>query len=165
MSRSKKSDKKKKAGSVSAKDAPPANGAENGHHHAEGTNGVNGAGPGQFRIRLGYHEPQQDIHIDKITIQYGSNILMKDQKLTLVCLTARRCSARIATRCRWARYQHSRIPHLLSPQAYGRRYGLVGRNGSGKSSLLRMIADREFPGLTDDMDILYVHKEVRLSCS
>lgn len=44
---------------------------------------------------------------------------------------------------------------------WGRRYGLVGRNGCGKSSLLRMIAQREFTGLTDDMDIFFVDQQVR----
>ena len=32
--------------------------------------------------------------------------------------------------------------------AHGRRYGLVGRNGTGKSTLLRAIANRNVAGLS-----------------
>ncbi|ELR24280.1 uncharacterized protein ACA1_169880 [Acanthamoeba castellanii str. Neff] len=44
---------------------------------------------------------------------------------------------------------------------YGRRYGLVGRNGMGKTTLLRAIADRELAGIPAHLQILHVEQEVR----
>ena len=41
----------------------------------------------------------------------------------------------------------------------GRRYGLVGPNGKGKSTLLRMIARRQVP-VPDGLDVLLVEQEV-----
>ena len=43
--------------------------------------------------------------------------------------------------------------------AYGRRYGLIGRNGVGKSTLLRALARREF-GLSSSLTIVHVEQEV-----
>lgn len=43
--------------------------------------------------------------------------------------------------------------------AYGRRYGLIGRNGVGKSTLLRHIALREVP-IPTHISILYVEQEI-----
>ncbi|CAK5264977.1 unnamed protein product [Mycena citricolor] len=43
--------------------------------------------------------------------------------------------------------------------AYGRRYGLIGRNGVGKSTLLRHIAMREVP-IPAHISILFVEQEV-----
>lgn len=45
--------------------------------------------------------------------------------------------------------------------AAGRRYGLVGRNGIGKSTLLRHIATRQIAGLPRHLSILHVEQEVR----
>ena len=45
--------------------------------------------------------------------------------------------------------------------AYGRRYGLIGRNGVGKSTLLRHIALREVP-VPSHITILFVEQEVNL---
>lgn len=45
--------------------------------------------------------------------------------------------------------------------AQGRRYGLVGRNGIGKSTLLRHIAGRQLDGLPAALTILHVEQEVR----
>jgi len=45
--------------------------------------------------------------------------------------------------------------------ANGRRYGLVGRNGIGKSTLLRHIASRQLDGLPAGLTILHVEQEVR----
>lgn len=42
---------------------------------------------------------------------------------------------------------------------YGRRYGLVGRNGMGKTTLLRAIADRELAGIPAHLQILHVEQE------
>jgi len=44
--------------------------------------------------------------------------------------------------------------------AFGRRYGFVGANGLGKSTLLRHIVQRQFPGIPSDIQILYVDQEV-----
>jgi ATP-binding cassette subfamily F protein 2 len=41
---------------------------------------------------------------------------------------------------------------------YGRRYGLIGMNGSGKTSLLAAIACRELP-IPDHVDMWFVHQE------
>ncbi|PAV21751.1 P-loop containing nucleoside triphosphate hydrolase [Pyrrhoderma noxium] len=43
--------------------------------------------------------------------------------------------------------------------AYGRRYGLIGRNGVGKSTLLRHIALREVP-IPSHITILFVEQEI-----
>jgi ATP-binding cassette subfamily F protein 1 len=43
--------------------------------------------------------------------------------------------------------------------AAGRRYGLVGPNGKGKSTLLRMIARRQIP-VPENLDVLLVEQEV-----
>ena len=39
----------------------------------------------------------------------------------------------------------------------GRRYGLVGPNGKGKSTLLRMVARRQVP-VPDSLDVLLVEQ-------
>ena len=44
--------------------------------------------------------------------------------------------------------------------AYGRRYGIIGRNGVGKSTLLRHIAMREVP-IPSHITILFVEQEVQ----
>lgn len=41
---------------------------------------------------------------------------------------------------------------------HGRRYGLIGANGSGKTSLLASIAARELP-IPDHIDMWFVHRE------
>jgi ATP-binding cassette subfamily F protein 3 len=46
--------------------------------------------------------------------------------------------------------------------AYGRRYGLVGQNGIGKSTLLRALARREV-AIPTHISILHVEQEVRMS--
>ncbi|KAH9024309.1 hypothetical protein EDB85DRAFT_276678 [Lactarius pseudohatsudake] len=43
--------------------------------------------------------------------------------------------------------------------AYGRRYGIIGRNGVGKSTLLRHIAMREVP-IPPHITILFVEQEI-----
>lgn len=43
---------------------------------------------------------------------------------------------------------------------FGRRYGLVGPNGHGKTTLLRHIADKKSMGLPENLDILLCEQEV-----
>lgn len=45
----------------------------------------------------------------------------------------------------------------------GRRYALIGRNGKGKSTLLRNLAARRFGGLADGLRTHYVSQDVKLS--
>lgn len=42
----------------------------------------------------------------------------------------------------------------------GHRYGLVGRNGIGKSSLLQRLAHKALPGMPQNMRVLYVQQQV-----
>lgn len=42
---------------------------------------------------------------------------------------------------------------------YGRRYGLVGRNGMGKSTLLRRIARHSLPGFPKYLSVLHVRQD------
>jgi ATP-binding cassette, subfamily F, member 3 len=44
--------------------------------------------------------------------------------------------------------------------AFGRRYGLIGRNGTGKTTFLKALAKREVPGLPDTCQILHVEQEI-----
>ncbi len=46
----------------------------------------------------------------------------------------------------------------------GRRVGITGRNGCGKTTLMRAIARRELP-IPEDMDIVYVEQEIEGSDS
>lgn len=42
---------------------------------------------------------------------------------------------------------------------YGRRYGLVGRNGMGKSTLLRRMARHSLPGFPEYLSVLHVRQD------
>ena len=58
--------------------------------------------------------------------------------------------------------------HLLLEEAslrivYGRRYGLIGRNGVGKTTLLRHMAAFDIPGFPKHHRILHVKQEVHSS--
>jgi ATP-binding cassette subfamily F protein 3 len=44
--------------------------------------------------------------------------------------------------------------------AWGRRYGLVGRNGTGKTTLLRHLNQKAIKGIPDNCQILHVEQEV-----
>lgn len=44
--------------------------------------------------------------------------------------------------------------------AHGRRYGLVGRNGTGKSTFLRALVSGEIRGLPKHAQVLHVEQEV-----
>jgi len=44
----------------------------------------------------------------------------------------------------------------------GRRYGLIGRNGSGKTNFLQALANREVP-IPDHMDMFHLHEEAQPS--
>lgn len=60
-------------------------------------------------------------------------------------------------------YLNATMPHHSSGAsltlAHGRRYGLIGRNGVGKSTLLRHIAQREVP-IPPHITILFVEQEI-----
>jgi ATP-binding cassette subfamily F protein 3 len=45
--------------------------------------------------------------------------------------------------------------------APGRRYGLIGRNGVGKTTLLRYISNYELPGFPTHLRVVHVEQEVR----
>jgi hypothetical protein len=47
------------------------------------------------------------------------------------------------------------------PPPLAARYGLVGRNGTGKTTLLRHLAQRQLKGIPDNCQILHVEQEVR----
>lgn len=49
------------------------------------------------------------------------------------------------------------LEHTEVNIVYGRRYGLVGPNGMGKSTLLRMLARRQIP-VPEGLDILLVEQ-------
>jgi hypothetical protein len=44
--------------------------------------------------------------------------------------------------------------------AFGRRYGLIGRNGTGKTTLLRAMAGHQIKGIPANCQILHVEQEV-----
>lgn len=46
------------------------------------------------------------------------------------------------------------------PTRRPRRYGLVGRNGTGKTTFLRALASRNIPGIPSNCQILHVEQEV-----
>jgi len=45
----------------------------------------------------------------------------------------------------------------------GHRYGLIGRNGKGKSTLLRWLAARRVEGFSSSLSVFYTHQEVTLT--
>jgi ATP-binding cassette subfamily F protein 3 len=45
----------------------------------------------------------------------------------------------------------------------GRRYALIGRNGKGKSTLLKAAAARRVGALPDSLSVYYVNQEVALA--
>mmetsp|Transcript_9139 Transcript_9139/g.17183 ORF Transcript_9139/g.17183 Transcript_9139/m.17183 type:complete len:776 (-) Transcript_9139:93-2420(-) len=44
--------------------------------------------------------------------------------------------------------------------AFNRRYGLIGRNGTGKTSFLRALSHREIPGVPSNCQVLHVEQEI-----
>lgn len=44
--------------------------------------------------------------------------------------------------------------------SFGRRYGLIGRNGVGKTTLLKHIAAKAFPGIPKNLQILHIEQEI-----
>ena len=44
--------------------------------------------------------------------------------------------------------------------SYGRKYGLIGRNGVGKTTLLNAIARKEIEGIPQHIHILHVEQEI-----
>ena len=43
---------------------------------------------------------------------------------------------------------------------YGRKYGLVGRNGTGKTTFLRSFANKQFDGIPSNCQVLHVEQEI-----
>ena len=56
---------------------------------------------------------------------------------------------------------HTSAPPPLPLRAY--RYGLVGRNGTGKTTLLRHLGQRAIKGIPDNCQLLHVEQEVGLT--
>ena len=44
--------------------------------------------------------------------------------------------------------------------SFGRRYGIVGRNGTGKTTFLRALATYEIKGLPANCQVLHVEQEI-----
>lgn len=44
--------------------------------------------------------------------------------------------------------------------AYGRKYGLLGRNGIGKTTLLNHIARKDIEGFPQHLHVLHVEQEI-----
>ena len=91
---------------------------------------------------LGSKGKSKDIHLPSIDVSFGSNRILYAQRylLEMIGLTISRAGASLTL-------------------AHGRRYGLIGRNGVGKSTLLRHIAMREVP-IPAHITILFVEQEV-----
>lgn len=45
----------------------------------------------------------------------------------------------------------------------GRKYGLIGRNGIGKSTFLNALARFDIPGVPTDLNILHIEQEIKVS--
>ncbi len=56
---------------------------------------------------------------------------------------------------------HLPNPPPPSTHPLPRRYGLVGRNGTGKTTLLRHLNQKAIKGIPDNCQILHVEQEVR----
>ncbi|KAG2748600.1 hypothetical protein P692DRAFT_20874357 [Suillus brevipes Sb2] len=85
----------------------------------------------------------KDIHLPSIDVNFGSNRILCVSLLITVILVVKyplRSGASLTL-------------------AYGRRYGLIGRNGVGKSTLLKHIAMREVP-IPAHITILFVEQEI-----
>ena len=54
------------------------------------------------------------------------------------------------------------LENTLFSVTAGRRYGLVGPNGKGKSTLLRLIARRQIP-VPENLDVLLVEQVTSLA--
>lgn len=57
-------------------------------------------------------------------------------------------------------HHHKALAAALPP-ALPHRYGLVGRNGTGKTTLLRHLNQKAIKGIPDNAQILHVEQEVR----
>jgi len=85
----------------------------------------------------------KDVHLPSIDVSFGSNRILCVLSFFLAPLlshTLHRTGATLTL-------------------AHGRRYGIIGRNGVGKSTLLRHIALREVP-IPAHITILFVEQEV-----
>ena len=55
------------------------------------------------------------------------------------------------------------LENATATLAPGHRYGLIGRNGKGKSTLLKFLASRRVPGFDPSTTVHYVSQEVSLT--
>ena len=77
---------------------------------------------------------------------------------TLHAAGVNRRSAHTLARCHT--YPHSHVVLALARPLLLCRYGLVGRNGTGKTTLLRHLAQRLLKGIPSNCQILHVEQEV-----
>src|SRR6266849_7565836 len=87
----------------------------------------------------------KDIHLPSIDVSFGSNRILFVFIITIL------------SDCQIKLHRSSGASLTL---ASGRRYGIIGRNGVGKSTFLRHIAMRELP-IPAHITILFVEQEVR----
>ena len=87
----------------------------------------------------------KDIHLTSIDVNFGSNRILYVYHTCIIVLGLTTVAM-------------GRSGASLT-LAYGRRYGLIGRNGVGKSTLLRHIAMRDVP-IPPHITILFVEQEV-----
>ena len=93
---------------------------------------------------------QRDIHLENFSVTNGGAELIKDGCITLAFGVDR-----------WPLCASSLSPllnYLLT--LAGRRYGLVGRNGTGKSTFLRALSSGQIPGVPSHCQILHVEQEI-----
>ena len=55
---------------------------------------------------------------------------------------------------------HASLHRAQVTLAHGRKYGLVGRNGIGKTTFLKFLAAARFDGVPPNMQILHIEQEV-----
>lgn len=93
----------------------------------------------------------KDIHLENIDVNFGSLRILSNATLTLPHGRYVDCGLLIAS--------FARLCSLTSPIKFHSRAGLIGRNGIGKSTLLRAMALREV-AIPQHISILYVQQEV-----
>lgn len=85
---------------------------------------------------MGNKNKPKDIHLASIDVTFGSN------RILCVALSLSFCASGLDLEAHCAVMSFYSTNAALT-LAHGRRYGLIGRNGIGKSTLLRNMALRE----------------------